>query len=79
MQNSEQIWQLVDKRRDAYEALSDRIWEMPEICYTEFRSVAEHRAMLEQEGFRISREPGRHADGYYGRGGRGRTGDRRAG
>ena len=54
MQNSEQIWQLVDKRRDAYEALSDRIWEMPEICYTEFRSVAEHRAMLEQEGFRIS-------------------------
>ena len=46
MQNSEQIWQLVDKRRDAYEALSDRIWEMPEICYTEFRSVAEHRAML---------------------------------
>ena len=54
MQNSEQIWQLVDKRRDAYEALSDRILEMPEICYTEFRSVAEHRAMLEQEGFRIS-------------------------
>jgi aminobenzoyl-glutamate utilization protein B len=54
MQNSEKIWQLVDARKDAYEALSDRIWEMPEICYTEFRSVAEHRAMLEQEGFRIA-------------------------
>jgi aminobenzoyl-glutamate utilization protein B len=27
---------------------------MPEICYTEYRSVAEHRAMLEAEGFRIT-------------------------
>ena len=54
MQNSDKIWQLVDFRKDAYEALSDRVWEMPEICYTEFRSVAEHRAMLEQEGFRLT-------------------------
>jgi aminobenzoyl-glutamate utilization protein B len=54
MQNSEKIWQLVDARKDAYEALSDRVWGMPEICYTEYRSVAEHRAMLEQEGFRIA-------------------------
>src|SRR4029077_8066857 len=54
MQNSDQIWQLVDARKDAYEALSDRVWELPEICYTEYRSVAEHRAMLEQEGFRIT-------------------------
>jgi aminobenzoyl-glutamate utilization protein B len=54
MQNSEKIWQLVDARKEAYEALSDRVWEMPEICYTEYRSVAEHRAMLEAEGFRIS-------------------------
>src|SRR5215472_11703008 len=54
MQNSETIWQLVDARKDAYEALSDRVWGMPEICYTEYRSVAEHRAMLEEEGFRIT-------------------------
>src|SRR6476660_4441480 len=54
MQNTEKIWRLVDDRKDAYEALSDRIWDMPEICYTEYRSVAEHRAMLEQEGFRIT-------------------------
>jgi aminobenzoyl-glutamate utilization protein B len=54
MQNTEKIWQLVDARKDAYEALSDRVWEMPEIAYTEFRSVAEHRAMLEEEGFRIT-------------------------
>jgi aminobenzoyl-glutamate utilization protein B len=54
MQNSEKIWRLVDARRDAYEALSDRVWGMPEIAYTEYRSMAEHRAMLEQEGFRIT-------------------------
>ena len=54
MRNTEKIWQLIDARKDAYEALSDRIWETPEIAYGEFRSVAEHRAMLEQEGFRIT-------------------------
>src|ERR1043166_913491 len=54
MQNTEKIWQLVDARKDAYEALSDRVWEIPEICYTEYRSLAEHRAMLEAEGFRIT-------------------------
>jgi aminobenzoyl-glutamate utilization protein B len=54
MQNSEKIWQLVDARKDAYEALSDRVWGMPEIAYTEYRSVAEHKSMLEQEGFRIT-------------------------
>src|ERR1700730_16785031 len=54
MHNSEKVWRLVDARRDAYEALSDRVWGMPEIAYTEYRSMAEHRAMLEQEGFRIT-------------------------
>src|SRR5436309_2670554 len=54
MQNSEKIWQLVDARKEDYEALSDRVWGMPELCYGEFRSVAEHKAMLEREGFRIT-------------------------
>src|SRR5919205_3466310 len=54
MHNSEKIWRLVDARKDDYEALSDRVWGMPELAYTEFRSMAEHRAMLEQEGFRIA-------------------------
>jgi len=54
MQNSEKIWQHVDARKDDYEALSDRVWGMPEIAYTEYRSSAEHKAMLEREGFRIS-------------------------
>jgi hypothetical protein len=54
VQNAAKIWQLVDARKEAYEALSDRVWETPEIAYTEYRSVAEHRAMLEQEKFRIT-------------------------
>ncbi|MEA2928969.1 MAG: aminobenzoyl-glutamate utilization protein [Hyphomicrobiales bacterium] len=54
MHNSEKIWRLVDARKDDYEALSDRVWGTPELCYGEFRSVAEHTAMLEHEGFRIS-------------------------
>jgi len=41
MQNSEKIWRLVDARKDDYEALSDRVWGMPEIAYTEYRSAAE--------------------------------------
>ena len=45
MQNSEKIWQLVDSRKDDYEALSDRVWGMPELAYTEYRSMAEHRAI----------------------------------
>lgn len=57
MNNSERIWNLVEQRREAYEALSDRVWGMPEIAYTEFRSVAEHKAMLEQEGYRITEAP----------------------
>jgi aminobenzoyl-glutamate utilization protein B len=54
MQNTEEIWRLVDARKDAFEEMSDRIWGMPEIAYTETRSCAEHTAMLEREGFRVT-------------------------
>jgi aminobenzoyl-glutamate utilization protein B len=53
MRNAEKVWTLVDSRKGAYEVLSDRIWEMPELAYGEYRSAAEHRGMLEREGFRI--------------------------
>lgn len=53
MQNSKTIWAHVDARKEDYEALSDRVWGMPELAYGEFRSVAEHKKMLAQEGFRI--------------------------
>ena len=50
MDNSEQIWRLVDAKKDPFEALSDRIWGMPELQYAEHRSVAEHITELEREG-----------------------------
>ena len=56
MQNTEEVWRLVDARKDSYEKLSDRVWGMPELAYTEHKSCAEHTAMLEQEGFRVTRE-----------------------
>lgn len=55
MHNTEEIWRLVDDKRDGFVELSDRVWGMPELCYGEFRSCAEHTAMLEQEGFRVTK------------------------
>lgn len=54
MKNTDRVWDFVDARRDDYIGLADRVFDQPEIAYTEFRSVAEHRKMLEQEGFRIT-------------------------
>ena len=56
MQNSEAIWRHVEKKRDDYIGLSDRVWGMPELAYGEHRSVAEHIAQLEKEGFRITKD-----------------------
>jgi aminobenzoyl-glutamate utilization protein B len=44
----------IDQHTETFEALSDRIWDMPEIAYTEYRCVAEHTAALQQQGFRIT-------------------------
>jgi aminobenzoyl-glutamate utilization protein B len=55
MRNDEEIWRLVDAKQDGFIALSDRVWEIPELCYTEHQSCAEHTAMLEAEGFRVTR------------------------
>jgi len=52
--NAERIWQEVEQRREDYFALSDRVWSMPELNYGEYRSAAEHKAMLEKEGFRVT-------------------------
>jgi aminobenzoyl-glutamate utilization protein B len=56
MQNTEEIWRLVDARKDAFTGMSDRIWGMPELAYSETRSCAEHTAMLAHEGFRVTTE-----------------------
>lgn len=54
MENTEEIWRHVDAHQDDFIALSDRVWEMPELCYAEIRSCAEHTAMLQAKGFRVT-------------------------
>ena len=56
MPNSERIWQLVDSHQQEFIELSDRIWDHPEIAYNEYKSTGEHAAMLEQQGFRVTRD-----------------------
>lgn len=53
-QNTEEIWRLVEAKARPFNDLSDRIWGMPELAYTEHRSCAEHAAMLREQGFRVT-------------------------
>ena len=55
MHNTDEIWRLVDAKKGLFEQLSDQVWDTPELCYTEFRSCAEHTALLEQQGFRVTK------------------------
>jgi len=55
MRNSEDIWHLVDTKKDDFIALSDRVWGMPELAYTELKSSNEHVQVLQKEGFRVTR------------------------
>ncbi len=54
MDNRSDIWRGVDAIKPRFVALSDRVWAMPEVCYTEARSSAEHLAELRHQGFRIT-------------------------
>ena len=54
MDNRNALWRHVDAAKDRLIALSDRVWGMPEVCYTETRSVAEHTAELKHQGFRVT-------------------------
>jgi aminobenzoyl-glutamate utilization protein B len=54
MDNRSDIWRGVDTINPRFVALADRVWAMPEVCYTEARSSAEHLAELRHQGFRIT-------------------------
>ena len=54
MDNRNDLWRRVDLNSERLIALSDRVWGMPEVCYTETRSAAEHVAELEHQGFRVT-------------------------
>jgi aminobenzoyl-glutamate utilization protein B len=54
MDNRSDIWRGIDAIKPRFIALSDNVWGMPEVCYTEARSCAEHLAELRHQGFRIT-------------------------
>ncbi|SEK29997.1 aminobenzoyl-glutamate utilization protein B [Kosakonia sacchari] len=54
MENKALVWKWVENYQHDFCDLSDRVWGTPEICYTEYRSVAEHTAMLKTQGFRVT-------------------------
>ena len=56
MQNTDPILPHVDSHRDDLVGLSDRVWGMLETRYAEYRSCAEHTAILRAKGFRVTEE-----------------------
>jgi aminobenzoyl-glutamate utilization protein B len=52
--NAEPIWDMVEAISPDFIALSDRVWEMPELGFRETRSAAEHEAELRRHGFRVT-------------------------
>jgi aminobenzoyl-glutamate utilization protein B len=48
------VWDMVDRKREVFTELADRVWETPETCYMETQSAAAHREMLEAQGFAIT-------------------------
>ncbi|MET0746050.1 MAG: M20 family metallopeptidase [Microvirga sp.] len=55
MANTTGIWDLVEAKREAFFALSDRVFDTPELNFEERRSCAAHAAMLDEQGFRVTR------------------------
>jgi aminobenzoyl-glutamate utilization protein B len=55
MKNSDRIWDLVEDRREAYRALANRVFDTPEIAYTEYASADAHEDQLRAEGARVTR------------------------
>ncbi len=54
MKNEEQIWELIENKKEDFIKFSDRVFDTPEILYKEFKSVSEHTKMLKKEGFKIT-------------------------
>ena len=54
MRNTEAIWQHVDDRKDRFEALSDNVFDTPELLYDEVQSAKAHEDALREHGFRVT-------------------------
>lgn len=56
MKNSDRLWEIVETHRAAFTGLANRVFDTPEVAYTEYESAAAHAEMLEATGARISRD-----------------------
>ncbi len=54
MRNADPVWDLTDAKSEEFTALANRIFDAPEIAYTERRAAAEHAEMLHRQGFRVT-------------------------
>lgn len=54
LKNTDPIWEHVDNHREEFIELSDRVFDTPETLYAEHKSVAEHKRMLQSQGFKIT-------------------------
>ena len=52
--NLPMVWDMIEAKKQAFAELADRVWETPETCYMEVQSAAEHREMLQAQGFRVT-------------------------
>ena len=66
------ISQSVEQRADKLCALSDKIWDYAETAFVEFKSVDALCAMLEEEGFEVTRGVGDVETAFSGRFGHGK-------
>ncbi|WP_037081313.1 M20 family metallopeptidase [Neorhizobium vignae] len=48
------VWDFIDRKKEVFTELADRVWETPETCYMETLSASAHREMLEAQGFEIT-------------------------
>lgn len=55
MEIQQTVSKLIEEKRDKYIALSDQIWEVPELHFKEHQSSAYLSGALEEEGFQIER------------------------
>lgn len=47
------VSKLIEQKREKFIALSDKIWDVPELCFEEYQSSAYLRDALEEEGFKV--------------------------
>jgi aminobenzoyl-glutamate utilization protein B len=54
MRNDNPIWSFVDAKGPEFTGLADRVFDTPELAYTETKSCAQHTHMLRDQGFRVT-------------------------